>query len=158
LWSDGLAGRADGFTWVCSQFADDGTHPSATGRATVADSLLAFFRADDTTAPWYRANPLDVASPNSTATDVDLRASPSPARRDATVSFTFRAEAAWRLELFDAAGRRVRAFRGDGRGATTVRWDTRDADARVVRPGVYAARLTAGARVATRHVVVVVER
>src|SRR5205814_5733577 len=40
LWADGLTPRNDGLTWVCSSFQSDGTHPSATGRDIVADSLL----------------------------------------------------------------------------------------------------------------------
>ena len=54
LWADGLNPRSDGLTWACSELNPaDGTHPSATGRQKVADSLLAFVRRDVATAPWY---------------------------------------------------------------------------------------------------------
>ena len=39
LWADGLTPRSDGFTWGCSSFMSDGTHPSATGRDIVAEYL-----------------------------------------------------------------------------------------------------------------------
>jgi hypothetical protein len=57
LWADGLTPRApDGLTWECADFvASDGTHPSASGRAKVAQMLLDFFVADPTTEPWFSA-------------------------------------------------------------------------------------------------------
>lgn len=53
LWADGEAGRSDGFVWSCTDVAADFTHPSASGRAKVADQLLAFFKTDPTAAPWF---------------------------------------------------------------------------------------------------------
>jgi hypothetical protein len=52
LWTDGTAGRADGFTWTCDDAAPDGTHPSTSGRRKVAELLQRFF---DTSpfAAWY---------------------------------------------------------------------------------------------------------
>jgi lysophospholipase L1-like esterase len=52
LWADGLVPRSDGLTWQCSDFQDDGTHPSTTGRRKVAERLLEFFESDDTAA-WF---------------------------------------------------------------------------------------------------------
>jgi len=57
LWADGLRPRADGLTWACSDFASDGTHPSAAGRRKVADLLLQFVRTDATAREWYLATP-----------------------------------------------------------------------------------------------------
>jgi hypothetical protein len=55
LWTDGARGRRDGFTWSCADSrADDGTHPSDSGRAKVASLLLRFFKRDATTRPWFR--------------------------------------------------------------------------------------------------------
>ena len=53
LWADGLTARGDGLTWRCEDFVDNGTHPSASGRAKVADMLMRFFQSDDTTRPWF---------------------------------------------------------------------------------------------------------
>jgi hypothetical protein len=54
LWADGLTPRGDGFTWECADFdPNDGTHPSNSGRAKVANLLLDFFRSDPTTVPWF---------------------------------------------------------------------------------------------------------
>jgi hypothetical protein len=53
LWADGLTPRGDGLTWACSEFNDDGTHPSPSGRQKVAQRLLEFFRTDPTARPWF---------------------------------------------------------------------------------------------------------
>ncbi len=37
LWADGLSPRSDGLTWGCSELSSDGTHPSASGQAKVAN-------------------------------------------------------------------------------------------------------------------------
>ncbi len=54
LWADGIVPRGgDGLTWVCGDYAADGTHPGTSGRAKVAAMLDAHFRGDSTTRPWY---------------------------------------------------------------------------------------------------------
>lgn len=57
LWADGLTPRADGLTWACADFRDDGTHPSESGRAKVAGMLMGFFAGDATSASWFLADP-----------------------------------------------------------------------------------------------------
>ena len=102
LWADGLTPRSDGLTWTCSEYAADGTHPAVAAQNKVADSLLAFFRWDETTAPWYRVpGELGVGS-GSPGTTVALAAAPNPSRvrqaprfmlRDSAQS---RAHSSWR--------------------------------------------------------------
>jgi hypothetical protein len=54
LWADGMTPRAgDGLVWQCSDFAQDGTHPSATGRQKVASLLLTFFKTEPTATAWF---------------------------------------------------------------------------------------------------------
>jgi len=53
LWADGLTARSDGLTWACSELADDGTHPSASGRQKVAAMLLDFLTSDPTARAWF---------------------------------------------------------------------------------------------------------
>lgn len=53
LWADGLTPRADGITWACSDFRDDGTHPSAAGQQKVAELLLDFLLTDPTAVEWF---------------------------------------------------------------------------------------------------------
>ena len=54
LWADGLNARSDGLTYVCSDFADDGTHPAAGGaRNKVARLLLDFMKTDSTSKGWF---------------------------------------------------------------------------------------------------------
>jgi hypothetical protein len=56
LWTDGLRGRADGFTWSCDDVKDDGTQPSAAGSVKVARQLLRFFKSESTTKSWFLAS------------------------------------------------------------------------------------------------------
>jgi hypothetical protein len=56
LWADGLTPRqSDGLVWKREDLSDrDGTHPSpASGRQKVAKLLLAFFKSDPTSKPWF---------------------------------------------------------------------------------------------------------
>jgi hypothetical protein len=53
MWADGLNARSDGVTWDCSDFDDDGTHPSVAGRRKVANMLLDFFKSDATAREWF---------------------------------------------------------------------------------------------------------
>lgn len=53
LWADGTAGRSDGFLWLCSDLSSDLTHPSGSGVRKVGAQLLAFFKTDSTTTPWF---------------------------------------------------------------------------------------------------------
>ncbi len=56
LWTNGTKGRSDGFVWECRDTrAEDGTHPSASGRAKVAQLLLRFFTSDVTARGWFSA-------------------------------------------------------------------------------------------------------
>lgn len=56
-WADGLVPRGDGLTWLCSDFAPDGTHPSPAGREKVAQLLLGFLKGDPLSAAWFLARP-----------------------------------------------------------------------------------------------------
>jgi hypothetical protein len=53
IWTDGMKGRGDGFTWACSDTQSDGTHPSASGQQKIAQKLLAFLKTDETAVPWF---------------------------------------------------------------------------------------------------------
>ena len=55
FWADGMNPRSDGLIWKCSDFEDDGLHPSAAGELKVANRLLDFFRTHPTTQ-WFSAN------------------------------------------------------------------------------------------------------
>lgn len=52
LWADGLNPRSDGLIWKCSDFEDDGIHPSPAGELKVATRLMNFFMNDPTTV-WF---------------------------------------------------------------------------------------------------------
>jgi len=45
--------RGDGLIWRCSDFQQDGTHPSESGEIKVATGLMQFFTSDSTTRPWF---------------------------------------------------------------------------------------------------------
>jgi hypothetical protein len=53
LWANGLTPRGDGLIWERSDFVNDGTHPSESGRRKVAEMLLAFFHNDPLARQWY---------------------------------------------------------------------------------------------------------
>ncbi len=57
-WADGATPReADGLVWLPEDFGDDGTHPTESGRAKVADMLLNFFKTSPFTKCWFLAEP-----------------------------------------------------------------------------------------------------
>jgi hypothetical protein len=53
LWANGATKRADGFSYEESDFAEDGTHESASGQQKVGQQLLQFFKTDSTTRSWF---------------------------------------------------------------------------------------------------------
>lgn len=53
IWADGTEPRSDGLTWDCSDFRNDGTHPTESGIAKVGNMLLDHFLSAPTSAPWF---------------------------------------------------------------------------------------------------------
>jgi hypothetical protein len=53
FWIDGLDRRSDGAIWNCNDLLRDFTHPSSSGVNKVSSELLAFFKTDPTSTPWY---------------------------------------------------------------------------------------------------------
>ena len=54
LWADGTTPRkSDALTYERTDLADDGTHPSQSGRQKVANLLLRFFHTDSLARSWY---------------------------------------------------------------------------------------------------------
>lgn len=154
LWADGLTPRSDGLTWACSELnVSDGTHPSATGRAKVADSLLAFVRRDVTTAPWYTL-PGTLGVGHGRAPRMQLAVSPNPSRGN--VAFTIRGVpgAAWKLEVVDALGRVVHVASGaSADGLVELSWNGLDATAHRAPGGFYWVRWRSGDTRVTRSFV-----
>jgi len=157
LWTDGMNPRIDGLVWPCDYLnSTDGTHPSSIGRDVISDSLLAFFHADETTAPWYLASGVGVPVPNPTAA-VEFAAFPNPARGDVAFRFVAAAGEPWTLDVVDVTGRRVCIVaQGVGRGvAEERRWSARGATGARAHAGLYWARLRVGERTAVRRVALV---
>ena len=58
LWADGEKARQAGdLTYSRSDYRDDGTHPSDTGRQKIAEQLLKFFTTDPTAKTWFAPVP-----------------------------------------------------------------------------------------------------
>jgi PKD repeat protein len=76
LWADGSVPRSDGLTWECADVVADFTHPSTSGETKVADQLLAFFKTDPTTMPWFRRAP--GATPPIVTVDASATGGPAP--------------------------------------------------------------------------------
>jgi hypothetical protein len=53
LWSNGILPRSDGLTWMCDEFAIDGTHPSEEAEVKVAEILLDFFKTNPLSSSWF---------------------------------------------------------------------------------------------------------
>jgi hypothetical protein len=53
LWGDGMEKRSDGLVWECADLADDGTHPSESGKLKVAEMLLDFLKTAPTAKSWF---------------------------------------------------------------------------------------------------------
>lgn len=54
FWGDGTTPRkSDGLVWKREDFANDGTHPSNSGRDKVARMLLEFCKNDPLASPWF---------------------------------------------------------------------------------------------------------
>ncbi len=83
-----------------------------------------------------------------------MSSAPNPFHSTTELRFELAAPLPYEVTVFDAAGKRVTAFRGIGRaGANAVRWDGRDDQDRKARPGVYYYRLVSDGRSASRQVV-----
>ncbi len=115
------------------------------GTAAVATCLLAVFSTSE----------LAAASP---AARVRLLAArPNPLHPSTRLQFELAGAADVKLEIYDAAGRLVRALvdRALPAGAHEATWDGRGAGNERVGSGVYYARLKAGDQIAVRPVLVV---
>jgi len=152
LWADGLEPRSDGFTWPCADFAPDGTHPGTLGQELVADSLLAFFKTDETTAPWFLRSttsvPVTAAAPGFTV-------SPNPSRNTVTAEFSATGPGTWRLAIVGPRGNMVRTLGegADAQGKIRRTWDGSDRSGRRAPPGAYWVRLDLGDQVWMRRIV-----
>jgi len=57
LWADGEKGRQAGdLTYLRSDYRDDGTHPSETGRQKIAEQLLEFFKTNLAAKSWFQVS------------------------------------------------------------------------------------------------------
>ncbi len=57
LWADGINYREDNhLSWQCSDFSDDGLHPSMSGMMKIAQIFQNFLQTDTTAKIWYVAN------------------------------------------------------------------------------------------------------
>lgn len=82
LWIDGENARSDGYQWFASDLNNDCTHPSTTGRVKVSDQLIAFFKADPVSTPWF----LRPTPPNDAPI---ISVSPSATSGNAPLTVTF---------------------------------------------------------------------
>ena len=55
LWIDGGQTRNDGQVWTAEDLASDCTHPTEQGALKIAQMLLDFFKADETSRTWFLA-------------------------------------------------------------------------------------------------------
>lgn len=96
-----------------------------------------------------------ILTPREGLADFDVSILPNPARSQVTLSIVG-ATAPVQLDVFDVAGRRIRAFgvTPDASGSGTMTWDRRDGAGSSVANGIYFMRATTGQRVVTKRIVV----
>lgn len=104
---------------------------------------------------WENANIVGVGDgPAATRRVPLLTSAPNPFLSSTDLRFELAVAAPYELGVYDAAGKRVRAFRGIGRaGANTVNWNGLDEAGRKASPGVYYFRFVSGGDAASRQVV-----
>jgi PKD repeat protein len=119
IWGDGLVPRSDGMIWLCSDLSQtDFTHPSSNGVAKVASQLLAFFKTDATTTPWFLKKSAaggPSCSPSASVTNGTMPLTVSFAANAATGTAPFR-DAEWTFEdgEFATNANPVKIFRSPG--------------------------------------------
>ena len=115
-------------------------------------AALLDYRFQWSTAPIVGVDPAPEASAHVLSFDPIV---PNPGRGSIQFGFTLPAPGPARLELYDAAGRRVRLLRdGDHpAGRTTLRWDGRDDSGAPTAAGLYWVRFEAAGRTLARKLV-----
>ena len=68
LWADGTTPRSDGLTWVCGDFASDGTHPVTSAIQKVGGLLLDFFLSAAVTQSWFVSSGTSATTTTTTTT------------------------------------------------------------------------------------------
>lgn len=105
---------------------------------------------------WEGASVADAGDPVVRPVLPALSSAPNPFQESTELRFELAGNDPYRIDVLDAAGRRLMGFTGIGRsGANAVRWNGRDDRGRRVSPGVYYYRLRSGAHSALRQVVLV---
>ena len=144
LWADGTVPRSDGFSWDCSDFQSDGTHPSTSGRQKVANALLSFFKTNPTTTAWFlkptpvSTEQLDYTLPESFVLSQNF---PNPFNPSTTITYQIPHDGSVSLRVFNVLGKEV-ALLAEGThqaGEHRVRFD-----ASALTSGVYFYRLRSG--------------
>ncbi|MDZ4803418.1 MAG: hypothetical protein SGI90_00980 [Candidatus Eisenbacteria bacterium] len=140
LWADGLVPRSDGLTWVCTDFAADGTHPAETGRVKVANQLLDFLIGDATARLWFLATPASAdGSPDAPARYLIQDPAPNPFQARTTLRVALDQPRQLRVTVLAPSGRRLKILseRRFEPGNWTFEWDGSDSQGRPVGAGVY---------------------
>jgi len=142
LWADGLVPRSDGLIWRCSDFQNDGTHPSVGGATKVAQMLLDFFTTDATATPWFLRPAAAIEDPGIVAGATEfrlLRARPNPFTERVSIPLSG-SIARVAARVLDPTGRlvaRIRCEAAAGGGPAALVWDGRNTSGSRVPAGAY---------------------
>jgi hypothetical protein len=103
---------------------------------------------------WEGANVTGVGDPVVRPVMPRMSSAPNPFSESTELRFVLDSSDPYRLDVLDAAGRRLVGFTGIGlAGPNAVRWNGRDEQGRKASPGVYYYRLVSGGKSSVREVV-----
>jgi len=141
-------GPHDGTLTLCGVGTETPAHRGATSEARAGGPHAWIARS--TTPTGVRPHPTPPGG-------LFVSASPNPFSDNVSVTYELPGTNAYRLDVYDASGRRV-AVLARGRhdsGAYTTDWDGRDSDGRTVPAGVYFVRLEAAGQVGAAKVILI---
>lgn len=139
----GLYAGTDAAGWYCIEGVPPGQYTLQVRRDDYLESVITNVLVEDTTTG------IDVGLDAL----LSLRAWPNPVATSLQLALRAPAGSELSLEVFDLAGRRVRAWAGRATGErTTLQWDLRDWQGKPVASGPYFLRLRSGDAEATRRI------
>ena len=119
IWADGLVPRLDGLIWRCPiDYANDGVHPSDSGRNKVGNMLFNFFSTDSTSRVWFLDNSLNISNGEIILTNYSLSQNyPNPFNPSTIINYVIPVSGFVNLTVYDIRGNEVSKLVNKGHNA-----------------------------------------